>query len=108
VQDLETARELQDKIGTYGVLATSEGKNQGTSGAGILRGSSSAGRNENVHEIKRPLIMAQELMNDARTDELFVISRAAQPLRVGRAIFFRRPEMAARVDQDRFHRSTTP
>jgi type IV secretion system protein VirD4 len=52
--------------------------------------------------------MAQELMNDARTDELFVISRAAQPLRIGRAIFFRRPEMAARVDQNRFHRSTTP
>jgi type IV secretion system protein VirD4 len=103
VQDLDTARELQDTIGTYGVLATSEGKNRGSSGTGIFQGSSSAGRNENVHEIKRPLIFAAELMR-ARTDDLFVIPRSAAPIRCGRAIYFRRPELVGRVDANRFHK----
>lgn len=101
VQDLETARELQDTIGTFGVLATSEGKNRGSSGSGIFQGSSSAGRNENVHEIKRPLIYAAELLR-ARTDDLFVIPRSSAPIRCGRAIYFRRPEMVERVEANRF------
>jgi type IV secretion system protein VirD4 len=36
-------------------------------------------------------------VQDARTDEAFVIARGHKPLRCGRAIYFRRPEMAAQV-----------
>ena len=41
-------------------------------------------------------------MNDCRIDEAFVIIRGARPLRCGRAIYFRRPEMTARIAANRF------
>jgi type IV secretion system protein VirD4 len=44
-------------------------------------------------------------MNDIRLDEAFVIVRGARPLRCGRAIYFRRPELVARVRASRFNRS---
>ena len=48
-------------------------------------------------------IRREELMNDCRTDEVFVIIRGARPLRCGRAIYFRRPELAERVAANRFN-----
>ena len=102
VQDLETAKELEETFGSYGVMATSEGSNKGTSGKSFEVGRRTRGANLNYHEISRPLIRKDELMSDARTDEAFVIVRGSRPLRCGRAIYFRRPEMAARVDETRF------
>jgi len=55
-----------------------------------------------VHEIRRPLIKPDELIQDTRTDELFVIARGCKPLRCGRAIYFRRQEMLAQVKASRF------
>jgi type IV secretion system protein VirD4 len=102
VQDLDTARELEDTFGRYAVMATSEGSNRGSSGKLFEVGSRSRGANTSYHEISRPLIRREELMNDCRTDEAFVIIRGAKPLRCGRAIYFRRPELAARVAANRF------
>lgn len=102
VQDLETAKELEESFGTYGVMATSEGSNSGSSGKSFEIGSRSRGANTSYHEISRPLIRREELMNDCRTDEVFVIIRGARPLRCGRAIYFRRPEMTARIAANRF------
>lgn len=102
VQDPETAKELSEEFGAYGVVASSEGANTGSSGKGLEPGSRSSGKNTNIHEISRPLIRPDELMNDCRTDELFVVPRGARPLRCGRAIFFRRRELAPLVDANRF------
>jgi type IV secretion system protein VirD4 len=102
VQDLETAKELEETFGTYGVMATSEGSNTGSSGKSFETGSRSRGANTSYHEISRPLIRREELMNDCRTDEVFVIIRGAKPLRCGRAIYFRRPELQARIAANRF------
>lgn len=102
VQDPETAKELSETFGTYGVVASSEGVNTGISGKGLEPGSRSRGKNTNTHEISRPLIRPDELMNDCRADELFVVPRSARPLRCGRAIFFRRSELASLVDANRF------
>jgi type IV secretion system protein VirD4 len=102
VQDLETAKELEETFGTYGVMATSEGSNMGSSGKSFETGSRSRGANTSYHEISRPLIRREELMNDCRTDEVFVIIRGARPLRCGRAICFRRPELTARIAANRF------
>jgi type IV secretion system protein VirD4 len=41
----------------------------------------------------------------ACADEAFVILRGAKPLRCGRAIYFRRPEMRAKVEASRFHKA---
>ena len=102
VKDEETAKELAATIGEYGVLAWSEGQNTGTHGKGFETGSRSRGRTRNYHELKRPLIRPEEIMHDAREDEMFVIARGGRPLRCGRAIYFRRPEFVRRVGPNRF------
>jgi type IV secretion system protein VirD4 len=107
VQDLETAKELEETFGTYGVMATSEGSNTGSSGKSFETGSRSRGANASFHEISRPLIRREELMNDCRTDEAFVIIRGAKPLRCGRAIYFRRPDLAVKIAANRFNQSPT-
>ena len=106
VQDLETAKELEETFGAYGVMATSEGSNTGSSGRNFEVGSRSKGANLNYHEISRPLIRKDELMSDTRADEAFVVVRGARPVRCGRAIYFRRPDMVDRVDETRFRSKT--
>lgn len=106
VQDLATAKELEESFGTYGVMASSEGTNTGSSGKGFETSSRSRGANTSYHEVSRPLIRASEIMNDTRDDEMFVLMRAAPPLRCGRAIYFRRPEMKRLVGVNRFYKSS--
>jgi type IV secretion system protein VirD4 len=54
-------------------------------------------------EHARALIKPDELIHDARDDEVFIIKRGARPIRCGRAIYFRRSEMLAQVAANRFH-----
>lgn len=103
IQDPETARELSIACGERGVLAYSEGENSGRQNRGLTFDSRSKGRNTNVHEIRRPLIKPDELTQDTRTDELFVIARGCKPLRCGRAIHFRRPELRDKIAASRFN-----
>lgn len=102
VQDPETARELSQACGEHGVMATSEGDTRGTSGRWGGASSASSGRSANRSEIRRALIKPDELLQDTRADEAFVIARGHKPLRCGRAIYFRRPEMVAAVAPSRF------
>ena len=55
-------------------------------------------------ETPRPLIRTEEIMHDLRDDAQIVIARKGRPLLCGRAIYFRRPELAARVGRNRFVR----
>jgi type IV secretion system protein VirD4 len=104
VQDLDTATELENSFGTYGVMASSEGTNTGQSGKALAAANLSRGSNISYHEISRPLIRKAELMHDTRDDEMFVLTRGSPPLRCGRAIYFRRPEMTAQVAENRFYK----
>jgi type IV secretion system protein VirD4 len=103
VQDIDTATELENSFGTYGVMASSEGSNTGRSGKALAASNLSRGSNISYHEISRPLIRKAELMHDTRDDEMFVLTRSSPPLRCGRAIYFRRPEMTAQVAENRFN-----
>jgi type IV secretion system protein VirD4 len=103
VQDWETAREVSAMCGEYTVVSTSMGDSKGSQSRGSMGGSSSTGWSENRSEIKRPLIKPEELRNDARSDEAFVLIGGSRPLRCGRAIWFR-PEWAKLVGENRFHR----
>jgi type IV secretion system protein VirD4 len=105
VQDMDTAREVSAAAGEFGVLATSEGDNSGRSGVFGKMGSRSKGRNTSHHEIHRALIKPEEMTQNARTDEIFIIARGTQPIRCGRAIYFRRPEMVEQVEASRFFRA---
>jgi type IV secretion system protein VirD4 len=103
VQDPDTAKELSAMCGEYGVVATSQGDTEGSQArSGIA--SSSSGRSENRSEVRRALIKPDELTQDTRTDEAFVLVRGSKPLRCGRAIWFRRPEWLHMVSGSRFHR----
>lgn len=96
-------KDLAEQIGTHGVLAYSEGDNKGTSKPwGIALGSRNKGTNVNVHEIKRSLMAAAELQTDMREDEIVIVPSSGFPIRCGRAIYFRRPEMIAQVSNNRF------
>lgn len=104
VQDVETASELENTFGNFGVMAASEGMNTGRAGKALESSSLSRGENLSFHEIGRPLIRKAELMNEVRGDEAFIVIRGNPPLRCGRAIYFRRPEMAAQVGPSRFYK----
>lgn len=105
VQDPDTAKELSAMCGEYGVVATARGDSAGSHGrgGGIGAASSSAGWSENRSEMRRALIRPEEIIQDTRADEAFVLVRGAKPLRCGRAIYFRRPDMAPLVAANRFH-----
>ena len=105
VQDPDTARELSAICGEYAVVSTSSGDTEGSQSRGAIGASSSSGRSENRSEMKRALIKPEELMQDTRADEAFVVMRGSPPLRCGRAIYFRRSEWANLVGKNRFHKN---
>lgn len=102
VQDPETAEEVSRLCGGFGAEATSRGESRGTSGQAGGGGSTSTGQSETRAEVRRALIEPAEILQDARTDEAFVFVGNARPLRCGRALYFRRREMVARVAANRF------
>ena len=71
-----------------------------------LRGAASprtsSGRSREPLGARRALIRPDEILQDARADEAFVLVRGGRPLRCGRAVYFRRPELLARVARNRF------
>ena len=104
VQDRETAQEVSELCGEYTVVSTSTGDSEGSQSRGGMGASNSAGRSESRSEIKRALIKPEEIIQDSRVDEAFVMIRGSPPLRCGRAIYFRRREWDGLVGKNRFHR----
>lgn len=87
-------KELQADVGGHGVLAFSEGNNQGQQQPfGLSFGTFSRGQNVNVHEISHHLMTAPQLQQDLRADELIVIPDSGMPMRIGRAYWFRRSKI---------------
>jgi type IV secretion system protein VirD4 len=104
VQNTDTAKSVSDAAGGHSVMAESEGDNRGSQGKPLEAGSRSMGTSSNRHEMARALIRPDELMQDVRGDEAFVFARGSKPLRCGRAIYFRRPELRAAIEASRFHK----
>jgi type IV secretion system protein VirD4 len=103
IQDGDIAEKLSRDIGEHAVMAYSEGDNSGQSKPwGFALGSRSKGRNTNIHEIKRRLIKADEIMR-APADEMFVLARDfPYPIRCVAAPYFRYPDIARRMQANRF------
>lgn len=102
VQDPDTAKELSAMCGEHAVVATARGNSTGSHGSSGMA-SSSSGRSENRSEIRRALIKPEEIIQDARADEAFILVRGTKPLRCGRAIYFRRSDMMPLVGTNRFY-----
>jgi type IV secretion system protein VirD4 len=96
----EQAKALFEACGEHGILTASES----TSASRSIRMLSPATRSTGTQTSERPrrLITPSEILADARSDEQFVFVTGRRPLRCGRALYFRRPEMIAKVGANRF------
>lgn len=102
IGSLEQARAVSEALGEHGVVLSSATTNRGKSARPLEIGTASTGASEQRSERGRRLATVSEILADARADEQFVFVQGRQPLRCGRAIYFRRPEMVAKVAQNRF------
>ncbi len=102
IGSLEQARAVSEALGEHGVVLSSATTNRGKSARPLEIGTASTGASEQRSERGRRLATVSEILADARADEQFVFIQGRQPLRCGRAIYFRRPEMIAKVERNRF------
>ena len=87
-------KELEKDLGGHGVLAFSEGNNQGQQlPLGFSFGTFSRGQNVNVHEIQHRLMTAPQLQQDLRADELVIIPDSGMPIRCRQVYYFMRRKM---------------
>jgi type IV secretion system protein VirD4 len=103
VNDEETAGEVSDRCGTYTVLNRTEGLSTSRQNP-FSGGSFSRGVNDNTSEHPMPLISKYDVQTALRGDEAILIPRGKPALRCGRPMYWRRPEMADRIDRDPFRR----
>ena len=103
ISDGDVAEKLSRDLGDHAVLAYSEGDNSGNQKPwGLALPSQTTGRNLNVHEIKRRLLKADEILR-APADAMFVLARDfPHPIRCNTAPYWRYPEIADRMQANRF------
>lgn len=99
VDEKKTAETISALAGKYTVLARTEGLSVSSQG-GMSSSSRSRGTNQGTSEQPRDLIRPEEV-RQMRPDEAIVFRRGAAPIRIGRAIYFRRPDLNARIGADR-------
>lgn len=100
--DAQTAKDVSARCGKYTVLAPSEGTSRSDQSGG-QHGSRTRGRSEGVTLAPRDLATPDEIERGLRRDEQIVFRRGEPaPIRCAKAFYFRRPEMTAKVGQDRY------
>ncbi|WP_455476813.1 Ti-type conjugative transfer system protein TraG [Bartonella sp. B41] len=93
IKDLQTAKDMSERCGQMTVEVTGISKPKGLS-----FGKSS----QNINYQQRALILPHEIIQDMRQDEQIIFMQGQSPLRCGRAIYFRRKEMLAAAEKNRF------
>ncbi len=102
IKSMDTAKSLSAQCGE--VTVEVEGRSASSSwldGLFPARGSQSNRVTASVSLQKRPLILPHEV-REMRSDEQIIMVRGYPALRAGRAIYFRRPEMASVVSESEF------
>jgi type IV secretion system protein VirD4 len=97
IQDYEAADFLSKACGEFTALGDSVTEGSGSSSSGWEHSSHSSHQSTSRQQVARRLIKPEEVLHRLRYDEQIVLIQNAPPLRCGRAIYFRRPEMVARV-----------
>jgi type IV secretion system protein VirD4 len=103
IQDYEAADFLSKACGEFTALGDSITEGSGTSSSGWDHHSRSAHQSTCQQQVARRLIKPEEVLHSLRYDEQIVLVQNAPPLRCGRAIYFRRPEMVAKVKGNAIH-----
>lgn len=98
INDPETARYISDRCGMSTVEVDQVSRASRTNGATRTRSRQLS---------QRPLIQPHEILQ-MRSDEQIIFTSGNPPIRCGRALYFRREDMIARVDVSRFAARQTP
>ncbi|WP_208436174.1 Ti-type conjugative transfer system protein TraG [Bartonella phoceensis] len=93
IKDLQTAKDISERCGQMTVEVAGTNKSRGLS-----LGKSSY----NINYQQRALILPHEIIQEMRQDEQIILMQGQPPLRCGRAIYFRRKEMLAAAEKNRF------
>ncbi len=93
IKDLQTAKDISERCGQMTVEVAGTSKSRG-----ISLGKSSY----NINYQQRALILPHEIIQEMRQDEQIILMQGQPPLRCGRAIYFRRKEMLAAAEKNRF------
>lgn len=101
IDDPETQKEISTTCGTYTIITVGESENR-SSNSGVQSSSRSVGTSQNISERPRELIRSEEVSTTMRLDEQIMFVKNTAPIRCGRAIYFRRPEMVKVVNDDPF------
>lgn len=97
IKALDTARNVSAQCGEMTVEVQGKSRNVGWSSS-----NSGSRRSESLNLQRRPLIMPHEITQQMRKDEQIIIVQGHDPIRCGRAIYFRRKEMDAAASPNRF------
>jgi type IV secretion system protein VirD4 len=99
IKSLDTARNVSAQCGEMTVEVKGSSRNIGWDTK-----NSASRKSENVSFQRRPLIMPHEITQSMRRDEQIIIVQGHSPIRCGRAIYFRRKDMDANTQENRFVR----
>lgn len=99
IKALDTARNVSAQCGEMTIEVKGSSRNSGWA----LKGQSS-GKSESINLQRRPLIMPHEITQSMRKDEQIIVVQGHSPIRCGRAIYFRRRDMAQAAKANRFAR----
>ena len=97
IKALDTARNVSAQCGEMTVEVKGSSRN-----IGWETKNSASRKSESVNFQRRPLIMPHEITQSMRKDEQIIIVQGHSPIRCGRAIYFRRKEMDAVAEVNRF------
>jgi type IV secretion system protein VirD4 len=97
IKSMDTAKEVSAACGEMTIEVTGRSKS-----AGALGGSGSARASQSTSLQRRPLIYPAEITQTMRKDEQIIIVQGHAPLRCGRAVYFRRKDMAEQARKNRF------
>jgi type IV secretion system protein VirD4 len=97
IKALDTARNVSAQCGEMTVEVQGKSRNVGWSSS-----NSGSRRSESLNLQRRPLIMPHEITQQMRKDEQIIIVQGHDPIRCGRAIYFRRKDMDAEARPNRF------
>jgi len=97
IKALDTARNVSAQCGEMTVEVKGSSRNIGWDTK-----NSASRKSESVNFQRRPLIMPHEITQSMRNDEQIIIVQGHSPIRCGRAIYFRRKEMNAAAEANRF------
>ena len=102
IKALDTARNVSAQCGEMTVEVMGSSRNIGWDTK-----NRAARKSENVSFQRRPLIMPHEITQSMRRDEQIIIVQGHSPIRCGRAIYFRRKDMDADTQVNRFVKLST-